>query len=180
MDDDEFRHVVTAAQAGQRAAVASLYREYNPMLVRFLQAQIPATGEDLAHETWLEAAVGMAHFKGDERAFRRWLLSLARAQVIQHAGSPEPPTAPVDPLRLAAMAERQPPEDVRVADAAVAQLLAGLPPDHAEVLLLRIVGGLSAEETGVLIGKSPGAVRVIQHRALRRVAKRLSEERVAP
>jgi DNA-directed RNA polymerase specialized sigma24 family protein len=43
-----------------------------------------------------------------------------------------------------------------------------------------VVGGLSAEETGALVGKSPGAVRVIQHRALQRLARRLSQDRVAP
>jgi RNA polymerase sigma-70 factor (ECF subfamily) len=46
--------------------------------------------------------------------------------------------------------------------------------------LLRVVGGLSAEETGAFVGKSAGAVRVIQHRALRKLAKRLSKNRVAP
>jgi RNA polymerase sigma-70 factor (ECF subfamily) len=71
-------------------------------------------------------------------------------------------------------------EDVRVDDAAIAELLAGLPRSHAEILLLRVVGGLSAEEAGVLVGKSPGAVRVIQHRALQKLAKRLSQDRVAP
>jgi DNA-directed RNA polymerase specialized sigma24 family protein len=55
VDDEDFRHVVKAAQAGDRAAVASLYRNYNPLLVRFLRPQVPGRGEDLARETWLEA-----------------------------------------------------------------------------------------------------------------------------
>jgi RNA polymerase sigma-70 factor (ECF subfamily) len=179
MDDEEFRHVVKAAQAGHRAAVASLYRNYNPMLVRFLRAQIPGNQEDLAHETWLQAAGHLAEFRGDERAFRLWILSVARAQVAQ-SRTTRSDTTPVDPNRLATLAERRPPDDVRVADAAIAQLLAGLPPSHAEILLLRVVGGLSAEEAGVLVDKSPGAVRVIQHRALQKLAQRLSQDRVAP
>ncbi len=64
------------------------------------------------------------------------------------------------------------PEDVAVAAseaAAAAALLDLLPPSHRELLLLRVVAGLSAEETGAALGMSPGAVRVAQHRALARL-----------
>jgi RNA polymerase sigma-70 factor (ECF subfamily) len=181
VEDQEFRQILTAAQAGQRTAVERLYRDFNPMLVHFLRAQAPGLGDDLAHDTWLAAGAKLPGFRGDERAFRVWLLSLARTQVKQLRGASEQArTVPVDPHQLAGMTGRREPEDIRVADAAIAQLLAGLPASHAEILLLRVVGGLSAEETGALVGKSPGAVRVIQHRALGRLARRLSEDPVSP
>ena len=50
-----------------------------------------------------------------------------------------------------------------------------LPPDQAEVVLLRVVGGLSAEEVGRIVGKNAGAVRVLQHRGLKRLAEILGE-----
>jgi RNA polymerase sigma-70 factor (ECF subfamily) len=180
VDDEEFHHLLGSAKVGQHAAVAALYRSYNPILVHFIRAQLPDMGEDLAHETWLEAGAGLREFSGDERTFRIWLLSIARTQVAEHVRlSRHIRTSAVDPRRLSGLTHRRQPEDVRVADAAIAQLLAGLPSSHAEILLLRVVGGLSAEETGALVGKSAGAVRVIQHRALRKLAKRLSENRVA-
>jgi len=56
---------------------------------------------------------------------------------------------------------------------AIARLVATLPPDQAEVLMLRVVGGLSADESAEVMGKRPGTVRVLQHRALRRLAREL-------
>jgi RNA polymerase sigma-70 factor (ECF subfamily) len=181
MEHQEFRQILMAAQAGQRTAVACLYRQFNPMVVHFLRAQAPGFGEDLAQDTWLAAAGKLRGFRGDERAFRMWLLSLARTQLAQQSGSSERDrTVLVDTQRLVSMTAPRQPEDVRVADAAIAQLLAGLPVSHAEILLLRVVGGLSAQETAALVGKSQGAVRVIQHRALRSLARRLSEDPVSP
>jgi RNA polymerase sigma-70 factor (ECF subfamily) len=180
MDEGQFVQILQAAQAGKRVAVASLYRRFNPVLVTYLRARAPGVAEDVAHETWLVVSGQLRQFRGDESAFRMWLLSVARTQLAgERASTPSVHAAAVEPGRLAKITRIRQPEDVRVADAAIAQLLAGLPPSHAEILLLRVVGGLSAEETGVLVGKSPGAVRVIQHRALRKLAKRLSDDRVA-
>ena len=52
-------------------------------------------------------------------------------------------------------------------------LLAELPPDQAEVVVLRVVGGLEVAEVARIVGKRPGAVRVLAHRGLRRLARRL-------
>src|SRR6266511_5794041 len=56
--------------------------------------------------------------------------------------------------------------------------IATLPPDQAEVVLLRILGGLSVREVAVITGKRPGTVRVLQHRALRRLAREVRREAV--
>jgi RNA polymerase sigma-70 factor (ECF subfamily) len=181
MHRGEFPRVLAAARGGEREAIATLYATFNPMLVRFLRAQAPEFGEDLAHDTWLEAAPRLREFRGDERSFRVWLLTIARNELGRSdRAARQTPTSPITSRVLSADAARRwQSDDVRVADAAVAQLLAGLPPAHAEVLLLRVVGGLSAEETGALVGKTAGAVRVIQHRALHRLAERLNTEKVA-
>jgi RNA polymerase sigma-70 factor (ECF subfamily) len=62
-------------------------------------------------------------------------------------------------------------------DAAIARI-ATLPPDQAEVVLLRILGGLSVREVAAITGKRPGTVRVLQHRALRRLAREVRREAV--
>jgi RNA polymerase sigma-70 factor (ECF subfamily) len=180
VDQGEYGQILSAARAGQPAAVAALYRNFNPVLVRLLRAQAPGMGEDLAQDTWVVVAARLPDFDGDERAFRVWLLSIARAQVAKQRGSSGGlHTTTVDPHALSCITRQWESDDGSVADAAVAQLLAGFPRSHAEILLLRVVGGLSAEETGALVGKSPGAVRVIQHRALHKLARHLSAERVA-
>jgi RNA polymerase sigma-70 factor (ECF subfamily) len=61
------------------------------------------------------------------------------------------------------------------AEAALA-FIAGLPRAQAEVVLLRVVGGLDAAEVGAIVGKTPGAVRVLQHRGLSRLAEQLLRE----
>ena len=58
-------------------------------------------------------------------------------------------------------------------DEAVRKIVALLPPDQAEIVLLRVVGGLPVEEVAAITGRRPGTVRVLQHRALRRLAERL-------
>jgi RNA polymerase sigma-70 factor (ECF subfamily) len=180
MDRGEFPRVLAAARGGEREAIATLYTAFNPMLVRFLHAQSPDLGEDLAQDTWLKVAPKLREFQGDERAFRIWLLSIARDELGRSdRAARQTPTSPITSVVLTTDdARRWQSDDVRVADAAVAQLLADLPPEHAEILLLRVVGGLTAEETGALVGKTGGAVRVIQHRALHRLARRLGGERV--
>ena len=55
--------------------------------------------------------------------------------------------------------------------------IARLPPDQAEVVLLRVVAGLDVEEVAAIVGKKAGAVRVLQHRALKRLSARLVSER---
>jgi RNA polymerase sigma-70 factor (ECF subfamily) len=59
---------------------------------------------------------------------------------------------------------------------AARQIAAVLPPAHAEIVLLRVVGGFTAEEVAEITGKRPGAVRVIAHRALRKLAKEISPD----
>ncbi|HCO03468.1 MAG TPA: hypothetical protein DIT48_08945, partial [Actinobacteria bacterium] len=88
--------------------------------------------------------------------------------------------------QLETLASRLPSGDVEAeamanlsAEGAIA-CIAALPPAQAEVLLLRVLGGLSVKEVADIIGKRPGTVRVIQHRALARLAVELSREVVTP
>jgi RNA polymerase sigma-70 factor (ECF subfamily) len=138
-------------------------------------------GEDLAQETWLVAAARLREFRGGSRDFSVWLLYLARQQLItyrQAAGLLPTTTLTPDELTDAIDAiDSNMVGDLRVSDVAVEQLLAGLSLTSQEVLLLRVIGGLNAQETGAVIGKSAGAVRVIQHRALRQLASRLADNR---
>jgi RNA polymerase sigma-70 factor (ECF subfamily) len=178
VDETDFQAIAAQASTGDRRALSALYANYNRMLVRFLRAQVPGYGEDLAHEVWLEVAPRLTTFHDDERAFRMLLLAEARRQAASFKkSSRNQPARLVPPSRLSALRPMTV-GDATVADAAVAELLDGLRPLHAEILLLRVVGGLSAEETGALLGKSPGMIRVTQHRVLRQLAQRLGSRKV--
>lgn len=179
MGERDFVDILSAAARGDRQGVADLYARYNRMLVRYLRVHAPGYGEDLAHETWLAVTPMLPRFRGTERDFRVLLLTEARRLVAQlRRDYARDKIRPVEPQRLSTLRPVLV-GDEPVTDAAIAELLAGLRPLHAEILLLRVVAGLSAEETGALLGKSPGVIRVTQHRVLKQLARRLGEQAVS-
>jgi RNA polymerase sigma-70 factor (ECF subfamily) len=176
----QFAPVLTAAKTGGEWAIAVLYREFQPRLLRYRSAQEPREGEDLAAETWLDAAAGLARFRGDEQGFQRWLFTIAHRRLIdlrrRRGRSPRASAA------LSEFGERPGPDDTEALALAATETevalahIATLPPDQAEVILLRIVAGLDVSDVAEIVGKKPGAVRVLQHRALTRLAERLTRE----
>jgi RNA polymerase sigma-70 factor (ECF subfamily) len=180
----EFDAALTAARAGDEWAIAVLWRDLHPMLLRYLRGLEPGAAQDIESETWLQAARDLSSFDGGEAAFRSWMFTIARHRLSdwrRHAA--RRPVTPVDPSRLP---DRWSPDDPAGTvleqldtDAALA-LVATLPPDQAEVILLRVLGGLDAAEVGAVVDKRPGTVRVLQHRALRTLAERLSQPDPAP
>ena len=177
---EQFGPVVAAARTGAEWALAALYREFHPGLLRYLRVQEPNDGEDLVSETWLDAAAGLYRFKGDEWAFRRWLFTIARRRLIDHRRRRA--RIPSTHAGLDALGGRPGPEDTEGAvlaaddtETALARI-AALPPDQGEVILLRVLAGLDVGEVAEIMGKTPGAVRVLQHRALQRLAEQLARE----
>jgi RNA polymerase sigma-70 factor, ECF subfamily len=178
---DQFGDVLAAAQEGAPWAVAVLWNELHPPLLRFLRGLDPSAAEDVEADTWLAAARDLRSFQGDDRQFRAWMFAIARNRLIDWrrrearrrsvAVSPETlrerPAAD-DPAGLALA--------VLGADAAVALVRSCLPRNQAEVILLRVLGGLDVDEVASIIGKRPGNVRVLQHRGLRRLAERMADE----
>lgn len=174
---EQFGPVVAAARAGAEWALAALYREFHPGLLRYLRAQEANDGEDLVSETWLDAAAGLDRFEGDEWAFRRWLFTIARRRLIDHRRRRE--RSPSARANLDGFEERPGPDDTEAAalaaddtESALARI-AALPPDQGEVILLRVLAGLDVADVAKIVGKKPGAVRVLQHRALQRLAEQL-------
>jgi RNA polymerase sigma-70 factor, ECF subfamily len=181
---DQFLGILTAAQEGGDWAVAALYRWLQPAVVGYLRARAGDDAEDLASETWLSVARGLTGFSGDEAAFRSWVFTIAHRRLVDHhrSGARRPRTrslsaegegggAAVD------MPARDDPAGEAVAaltgDAAVRRIVDLLPPDQAEIVLLRVVAGLPVDDVARITGRRPGTVRVLQHRALRRLAERL-------
>lgn len=182
---DRFPDVLAAAQGGAEWAWTELYRDLNPPLLRYLGAQARARAEDLASDTWLAAARGLTGFAGPEDAFRAWLFTIARRRVIEHwrhdGRRPEAPAA------LESLDWRAAPDDPAATATAVlsarqaAEAISGLlPPDQADVVLLRVVAGLDVAQVAQILGKRPGTVRVLQHKALRRLADRFSRQVLTP
>lgn len=175
----EFDAVLDAAKAGAEWAFSVLYRDLNPRLLRYLAAKAPSAAEDLAAETWLGAARRLHSFSGTETAFRAWLFTIAHRRLVQHwRDAGRRPSEPVAPGSLVHHAAADDPESEAVgratAAAAARTVVRLLPPDQADVVLLRVLGGLDVAQVAELLGKRPGTVRVLQHKALRRLSVALS------
>ncbi len=177
MADVPFEQALAAARSGDDQAFAQLWRSLNPALLRYLRVLAPKIADDVASETWLQVVRGLRGFSGDEAGFKSWLFTIARNKVTdaarQAARRPieisddddvAPPAAPDD--TAAAVLERLDTE-------AALALIAKLPPDQAEVIMLRVVAGLEVADVARVVRKSPGAVRVTSHRALRRLRELL-------
>jgi RNA polymerase sigma-70 factor (ECF subfamily) len=182
-----FPALLTAAGGGQQAALAEIFRAYQPRLLRYLRAQEPGMADDLAAEVWLAVARGLDRFRGDEAGFRGWIFTIARHRLIEHRRRQA--RRRTDPLPIEGLdraVERGmggDPAWLVVEQLGVQQtieaLVAELAPDQAEALLLRVLGGFDVAEVARIMGRSPGNVRVMCHRALKRLATKMSEEALA-
>ena len=176
---DDFAAVLQAAQLGEAWAFSVLYRDLNGRVLRYFASRAPSVAEDLAAETWVGAARGLSSFDGDEQAFRAWLFTIAHRQLVQHwrDSARRPPTDPAGEGAgdLETPGVQVPGVETQVVDSLMAQqaaraIAASLTPDQAEVVLLRVLGGLGVDEVAKILGKRSGTIRALQHKALRKLA----------
>jgi RNA polymerase sigma-70 factor, ECF subfamily len=178
----EFPAVLDAAARGDEDAFGRLWRDLQPRLLRYFRVVSPAAAEDLASETWLGVVRGIDRFTGNEPAFRAWIFTIARHQVLDWRRRGARRTT--EELPVNGLVEQAAPDDPAAAAverfstrAALAEV-ATLPPDQAEAIVLRVVAGLDVERVAAIMDKRSGTVRVLTHRGLRRLAERLGAERV--
>jgi RNA polymerase sigma-70 factor, ECF subfamily len=169
-----FADVLAAAQGGDEQSFSSLYRDVQPVLLRYLQVLLPDGTEDVAAETWLQVVAGLDAFSGDERAFRAWLFTIARHRAVDWGRArARRRTVPLEEAEIAAQRQAADTADLvleRMSTEAVLNVIKTLPRDQAEIVLLRVVVGLDGPDVARMVGKSPGAVRVAAHRGLRKLA----------
>ena len=172
------------AARGQPAAIESLIREIRPMVVRYCRARLGnlaghyQVAEDVAQEVCIAVLTALPRYQDIGRPFASFVFGIASHKVADARRSAARLAIPTDDLPDSP--DDQPgPEEQLVAslDAQRARaLLARLPGHQRELLVLRVLTGLSAEETGAALGMSAGAVRVAQHRALARLRSIAFEE----
>ena len=182
MIDADFAEVLAAAAAGDEEAFGRIWRDLQPRLLRYFLVGAPTAAEDLASETWLEVVRGLERFRGNEPAFRAWVFTIARHELLdwrrrmaRRVAEDQPESglahlpAPDDPAAAAL-------EGIATREALA--VVAGLPPDQAEAVVLRVVAGLDVERVAGIMGKRPGTVRVLTHRGLRRLAEWLGNTQI--
>ncbi len=161
--------LVRRAAAGDGAAFAGLYDAYAPRVRRFLHHQLgdADVAEELLQRTFVKMIEALPRFRSRGLPFGAWVFRIARNAVIDHRRTSHP-GVPLDAATRRASDTGDPvvaaERDQNRAELHLA--LDALPGDQREVLVWRFFAELSPAETAVLMGRSNGAVRVLQHRAL--------------
>jgi RNA polymerase sigma-70 factor (ECF subfamily) len=185
MVQDGFVELLAGARQGDPQAISAIWRSEQPRLLRVLRAEVGDAADDVASQTWLEVMGALRRFEGDERGFRALLFTIARRRMADHRRTqrrkPATPVAPVDLHDLRARHDARSGHGSEVlaqlgSDQAVAAIVGLLTTEQAEIVLLRVVAGLTVEEVAGIVGRTEGAIRVQQHRALRRLADLLRAE----
>jgi RNA polymerase sigma-70 factor (ECF subfamily) len=180
----DFESLLAGARRGDGDSITAIYQQHQPTLLRVLRAEVGEAADDVASQAWLEAMRMLGRFEGDERGFRALLFTIGRRRVADHRRlQGRRPSVPLAPADIEAVLDGTAPVETDAianlrSDDAVRFITATLGPDQAEIVLLRVVAGLSVEEVASVVGRSPGAVRVQQHRALRRLATLLTKDDV--
>jgi len=184
---EDFAAVLTAAQHGDEAAFGVLWHDGQPALLRYLRVIAPDVAEDIASETWTQVVRGLTRFRGNEQNWRAWLFTTARRRVIDQTRQlmrrPAISLEALPDLALADLAGLRSPDAAELAlenlaTRAAMEIIRRLPPLQAEVIMLRVVAGLDTETVGLLLDRSPGAIRIAAHRGLHRLASLLAESGV--
>jgi RNA polymerase sigma-70 factor, ECF subfamily len=172
----DFTLTLDAARQGDDRALAALWQELQPALLRYLQAGDPDAAEDIASDTWLEVTRRLDRFSGGEREFRGWLFTIARHRLIDsRRRAARQRTTPVAWLQDRPSVD-DPAADVLIdlSTRASLRLVSELPPEQATAVRLRVMAGLDTDQVAAIMGKQPGNVRVLSHRGLRNLARRLT------
>ncbi|WP_406093388.1 RNA polymerase sigma factor [Streptomyces sp. NBC_01013] len=182
-DDAGLTAAVLAAQDGDEDAFRTVYRAVQPRLLGYIRTLVgEPDAEDVASESWLQIARDLDRFSGDADRFRGWAARIARNRALDHLRMRgRRPATGGDETELS-----EKPAGSDTADEAIEALATGrtmsliaqLPQDQAEAVVLRVVVGLDAKSAAQTLGKRPGAVRTAAHRGLKRLAELLRADGV--
>lgn len=180
MRPEALEEALQGALNGDELAFRAVYRDMQPRLLRYLRALVGEDADDVASDAWLQIARDLGSFRGDYDRFRGWCTRIARNRAIDHLrriGRRPGTSLPVEELpETAGVRDAETDALERLSTETAITLIAQLPRDQAEAVLLRVVGGLPVAEVARLMERSPGHVRVLCHRALRKLAERYGPE----
>ena len=172
--------LVELARGGDCDAFGMLYDHYHVAVYRFVYYRVGsvALAEDLTSETFFRALRGMPSFRWQGKDFGAWLMTIARNLTMDHFKSGR--------TRLEFATEDMSPHDgategpessvlASITNTALLEALKKLPHEQQECLIMRFLQGLSIAETAQVLGRSDGAVKQLQLRGVRNLAKLLPE-----
>lgn len=169
-------------RSGSAAAFERAYLQLAPTVAGYLRMSGVADVEGVTNEVFLQVHRGLARFEGDWHAFRSWVFTIAHHRMVDETRRAvrRPKLVPIDGGHDEPGGDAELDALDALADEGLHRLLAGLSPDQRAVLLLRIVADLPIEEVARSLGKTTGAVKSLQHRALATIRRSLGVEAARP
>jgi RNA polymerase sigma-70 factor (ECF subfamily) len=176
--------IIEQARRGDPQAWAELYERFSGSIFGYLynRLRLSEPAEDLVAKTFMEALEGIGRFQGDLSGMRAWLFSIARHNLFDHLRrESRAEITPLDDVAhedLSRLAPAAGPEDQAISAierSRVLEAIGELSKDQQEVVLLRLNGGLTSKEIAEVVGKTAGAVKALQHRAMRALARSLAQ-----
>jgi RNA polymerase sigma factor (sigma-70 family) len=163
------------ARRGRQRAFDAIFTTYQPGLLRYLRTVAPDLATEVASATWESVVSSLGRFDGDGTDFRRWLFTIARRRLVD-----EVRRASRRPLHVANVPDG--PSDAAGVDAPyegpdwAVDVLGRIPIRQADVVALRVIGGLSVGEAASLLGITAENVRVLSHRGLNAIRQILADD----
>ena len=175
---DKELDLIRRAKQGDKQAIGELYRLHVDVIFRYIWGRVrdESVTEDLTAQVFLKALEGLPPYEPSGKPFVAWLYSIAYARIVDHwrkherrVEVPLEETFPARDLRPEEFLEAE-------ADWAIAiDLLAQLTDDQQDVIILRFIGEMSLAQVAETLGKTVGATKAIQYRALASLARLLEQ-----
>ncbi|MEE9618046.1 MAG: sigma-70 family RNA polymerase sigma factor [Anaerolineae bacterium] len=180
MPQDDERQLIERARRGNRGALGELYRRHVDAIYRYVHLRVgdPTVAEDLTAEVFLRALEGLGEYRYTGVPLIAWLYRIARARTADHwrrAGryqeielSDKIAATGSDPEVIAS---------ARIERSDLVAALRRLTDNQQQVIILRFVEEMSLAQAAAVMGKTVGAVKALQHRALASLARLMGEQR---
>jgi RNA polymerase sigma-70 factor (ECF subfamily) len=170
---DGEKKLIDRAVKGESSAFGSLYDHYQPHIYRFVFVKVSRReeAEDLTHQVFLQAWQNIQNYRDFGFPFSSWLYRIARNEVIDYYRSKKEhvPLDEVDPEFFAVSGNGPDTAEQNFQMQKVLAVIRTMKPDYQDIIIMRFVEELSLKEVAAALHKSEGAVKLLQHRALRKL-----------
>lgn len=179
-----FAEVLTAAQAGDGRAFEQLFQALNRRVHAFARVRGAVDPEGLVNDVFLRVFSRLGGFEGGEGQFNAWVFKIARNQMIDESRRNlrrplEVKSGESDGTHGAASDDTEAEAVSQIGNEALLLELESLTPEQRDVIMLRVVSDLALDTVAEVMGKRVGAVKALQRRALKTLARNLSAEAVS-
>jgi RNA polymerase sigma-70 factor (ECF subfamily) len=174
----EWSSILERTRAGSPDAFEAVYSELAPVVAGYLRMSGMSDFEAVTNDVFADVYRGVGRFRGDWTAFRSWVFTIAHHRMVDETRrlARRPPPVPIESIAVGPTGDVEQEALEVLSDERLASLLSELSSDQRAVLLLRIVTDLPLEDVATALGKTVGAVKSLQHRALATLRRSLTAE----